>query len=463
MKNTLIPENYEVIEELGLKGLVRIAKDDSQKLVLDCVHKLCLPAKSYGKIVIATLMNGEDSIKLTNYNGSEECKLPIFDIKFGANAIYIKTLKDGGNEVSWCLLDKKLKPVHYVGNFEIVDRRCADSYYIPVRQEFIEVRDEDGNYYNMQLSTGYLEEVRRSKRVEVVEVAPTAYRVDVDTVKNIITAVSNLGKSVNITAIHDVVKFKELFEVLLEKKAKVTSEKATVRGKVEDQIVGYSFSDIRVDLVDKFAELVKNFEYMADAEILIMLYKYVKVTNKDKDINTMELLSKELTSGFTTVVNESDGSYSMKCYFFSNKLFIMVRSKNGRIVTTTYDIGGKAFEEDELRLLEKAYELAGFNAAPVEIVDFDVSKIDTNASHTGKLPRPFSVLKRKEINNVIKSSYYGRIIQIDITELVVGQVRGEMSFTVAVCDDFTYIPKLKSNASTIVTSGKTNNILVMVG
>ena len=464
MDNYSIPKNYRVIEELGLKGIVKVARDGSEKQVAECVYRWCLPAKCYGRIVIATLPAGVDSIKLTNHNGKEACGLPIFNIRFGASCIYIRTQRADNGDAAWCLLNKDFSPVKWLPDFQIIDKTCNNSYYIPINHEYMKVQAADGRIYSVQLATGDSEEIREEEKVKrntVAEYNPTLYDIEVGTKDNSIVAIPNEGPSVNVTRLLNIYNYIDLFEALLGKEAKKGIVNIQVRGKTEE-FAKYTYSNVPVNVAKQFMVLVRRFEYMGDASVTGFLYKYIKATNQE-NVNILECLNKELSNGFTTVLNEKDGYYGVKSYFFTNRLYVLVRNKNGRLVTCAYDISGNAIGQDSLLVLEQAYALGGLNAAKLEVEDFNTNIINCSKGQTGKLPRPLSVKNRKELNNNIKSSYYDRIVQVDLdNKIKLGNDYGNISFTVAICDGFTYMPKSQRNARTMIAKGRTNNILTMV-
>jgi len=469
MENYSVPKNYKVIESNGLKGLVRIAKDGSEKTVVECINKICLPAKSYGKIFIAYLPVGEEqSIRLCNYNGSVACKLPIYNIRFGASSLYIRTINPANNEVSWCLLNKNLIPVRYLGDFEITDRYCNDRYYIPVGHEFMEVTKADGKKYSVELTTGNVEEIKPiiRKRPEVVEVIPTKYDITFDIIKERISATPDVGTEFNVQRLSNLYEHMKLFTLLLGAPAEKLTEHE-IKGSKEKRF-DYKFSNIAKDKAELFFSVVRRFENMGDSESLPLICKHIQ--NKFKSLGVsfdmLTELYKELHTDFYVVKKEKDGNYEVKCYAVGGNIVVLVQNKNGRLVPVVHNIeNSSAFDENDCLVLKSTYQIAGYNSLELKIDNLFVNSVQCTEDQTCKLPRPYSVLKRKELNNTIKSTYYEGLhqVEVDVKVPMLNNTFENISFSIGICDGFCYIPKSQRYAKTVVAKGKTNNILVMLG
>lgn len=465
MERYSVPKNYRVIESNGLLGLVKVAKDGFEKTVLESINKICVPAKSYGKIYIAYMPVGEEqSIILCNYNGKEVCKLPVFNIRLGAGCIYIRTAHPSTKELAWCLLDKDLKAIKYLEDFKITDKYCGTGYYIPVGQGYIEVTNTEGRRYYLELGNGNMEEiitVTPNEKKAAIEIKPTKYDIMIDIRKDMVWAIPDLGEYINITRLNDITKYVKLFALILGAPVMKIQQ-----GKDID--AEYKFKDVPVDVADKFFKLLRRFENMGDISALQYIYKHIQ--NKFRDTNTgynmLTELNKELHLGFKVITREKDGNYEIKCYIVEDNIIVLVQNKNGRLVSVVHNIiNSKLFDDNDRLLINGVYNITGKKSIELIIHEIYLNSMQCNEEQTCKLPRPYSVLHRSEINSGIKNTYYERLNQVEL-DLHIPIKDGsfeEISFNIGICDGFCYVPKVRRYTKTVVDKGRTNNILVLLG
>ena len=465
LDNYSVPKTYRVVKSNGLLGLVKIAKDDSEKTVLECINKICVPAKSYGKIFIAYMPVGdEQSIRLSNYNGKEMCKLPIFNIRFGAGCIYIRTAHPTTQELTWCLIDKNLRAVRYLGDFQITDAYCNNGYYIPIGKGYMEVTTADGKKYYVDLSNGDMEEIviiTPNMKKEVVEAKPTKYDIMLDIRKDLIWAIPDIGKDININRLNNLSEYVKLFAMILG---------APVVKIPQDQGIDadFRFNEVASDVAEAFFKIIKRFENMGDITSLQYICKHIqnKFNEKNAAFSMLTELNRELHEGFKVIIKEKEGNYEVKCYVVEDVIVVLIQNKNGRLVPAVYSISNSGlFDENDRLIINSTYNAIGRSSAELKVHQIYVNTVQCNQEQTGKLPRPYSILNRREVNSNIKDTYYERLhqIELDLHLPITETFFEELALNVGIFDGFCYIPKAKRNTKTVVDKGRTNNILVMLG
>ncbi len=466
---TLIPENYKVfLGTNNLFGIVKISKNGKEDVIIPNFYIKALTARSYNRIYFMCVpVNADDGeVILRSYNGKTQFNGPIFDIKFGSDCIFVKTIEPSSKQISWALINKDLEVVKYLGDFVFSYYNADKDNYIPISgKETVDVMRPNGLRYKLYKKTGELEEcvVYTRKKEEEQELPPEFYDITLNFRKNSIS-INPFDKKTDreIAVINKLESYENLFNELLGVLPQKSSKEVTVGRHTEKEVI-MTYKKIPTNKVEVFISIVRSVKSKDDGIAIIATSKYIKEKNKGITGNDLMLaINKELNSGFTLI--DEHGPENKKFYTkvmkIGSDLIAMIRfSKSNKIVCCMSALGSeKILSDDDLMYVLKYCESKGSKA---EVLKVEVDK--TFSLGYKQVPDNFiprSIANNKDIRGRIKKFDYayknGFVLKAHFSD----DTSKNITLRMILFDDFTYIPKRKTSDKNIVYSSRTNDTFV---
>jgi hypothetical protein len=429
-----LPENYEVKEVAGLRGLVRHGKNGEQ-WILEPVYADILIARCMGKIIIACRypMDYDSGYRLIDSKGNTLINIPIADVLFGDRFLYIRTIRPSSKTIEWCKVNEDFKGGKFLGDFEILGRDPRMPHHIQKDRETIMVRDANGLLKRIYLKTGEIEDEvafatdPQPKKEYVVE----NYRVEINSNTNKVEVydANGRGNSIMTFGIGEIGTYSTIIT----------------------ECLGGNLNMVPKALGDKFLTgVLGRFEYCGNYIGLLAAYQIAK-RNNTKDANELvDLIIKELEAGWADI----GGGYYIKGYVLSGIVIAMVALPQGKITTAVYKIRGEdgIVDVGGVQAIVNAYKSTG-----VKIVRLLVNEAVANDMNIDeiKLMPPYSVVQRKSLASDIKNYTYEQVVYYRMIASVVGLDNasyGNMEFGVLLFKNFGYTSKKKRASDSLVTT-----------
>lgn len=429
-----IPKNYIVTENhSGLKGIVRRDKA-GDKVTWEYLYKFLTISKTYGKILVAHLSTlaearGENWITISNYKKERVVKAKVYDVLFGENFLYIKTVSNVKGTVEWCRVEEGLDKAKFIGEFEVVGRNPRYPHHIPVGTDFIIVKMEDGTTKKLMLHSGNLEDYSIPKPMpKATNKVQPFYRVEIDEVENRLVAYhTETGEELlRSKSIGEIRMYSSVIKALL-----VNPEKA-----------------LRIDVENLF-KFIGKFENYGNALPLIILYEYVKAclpsVTEGEEGYIMPGMLDEIESGWVDI---GDG-VKLSVYFLATGVLALFKSPDGIITSAPYIIeaGSEMFTQDELGALDRAYKKTNSQAAYMSIAEISVESESRDPKNAKDWGLPYSINQRPEFAVDIRDYSYTVCNTFQVKGKVCdiyGAEHGEISIMLGLCRNFYYWSKNKS-------------------
>lgn len=460
-RSDMIPENYEVVQNQNsrLFGVAKKDKTGKLNLIVPCLNISASVARPYNRIFIAfaPMYSDNNSMTLRNYNGNIQLDSNVFDVKFGKDCIYIKTIEPRTGKIAWALLDKDLNVMKYLIDFKFTCQTHDVDYHLPTGRERLEVQGANGQIYHITTKTGELEEYHRYEKKETIkkDIPAECYNVVIDTDTNKIRAIAfPSGTEIGVNVIGDVgspIGLKLVARLLGIESEVVVKDNRALYEKVPAK---------KAELLFSLFRLFKPYESIIN---LLLLANYIISTRGSEDLNLLAEAYKELVNGMTTVSADfKDGRkvYYMSLYMWKDSFYGFVKDRQSRItnlIARAVPGGGLSSEVlDGISDIEAAgykFNIKYLNSKRIKSEETKVTR--------GANPRlSASALNNPTLKGRIAKFTYSTELELTI-DLSVGEKDcGNQSLLIG--DELNYIPKHKSNDKNLVYSGKVNDIYVSV-
>lgn len=452
----IIPENYRAVKDsMGLIGLYKRGKNGQEKLVMPHFFVKMEVARCYNRIMIAYMTSGDNFIILRNYNNTHNTSgMNICDIKFGAHCLYALIYSETENKSNWWLLDKDLRPVKNVGYFEFGDEWCDGDYFKIEKESIVVV--VNGHQKKLVLKTGDIEDVYIYKKREQKVLAPVkSYDLYFDLVKNMITARADNSLSIshNVNGIADLKNYIGLFQVLLGD---------TIES--EDNSIA-SIHYVGKELAEAFIKLIRQFEFMGDISVLLVLTKLYKKKCSD-NLQLIKAIDMELHKD-TCIYENGKDKYNGLVYIASNLLIVVIRNSNGRLTCNMQELKPEWMNEDIVKRIISSYKSTGINVCRLNIDENSVSSLEMNKDAI-KLPIPASIKRRPDIIKDMNSreTSYEEFVKCECKGKIIDAsnniICADYGININLAINLQYIPKKKQGKTNICRHVKINVVYPFV-
>lgn len=470
MAVSLIPENYKVFRgQNNLLGIVKISKNSKEDIIIPSFYVKALTARSYNRIYFMCVPVNADEGEaiLRTYNGKTQFNGPIFDIKFGSDCIYVKTVEPRSNSVSWALVNKDLEPVKYLGDFAFTYYNADKDNYIPLSgKETVEITKPNGVRYKLYKKTGETEEyiVYSAKKKEpVVELPPEFYDIKINCRRNSITLTPSDRKTdLEVAVINNITNYESLFTDLLQVLPEKDSKMVTV-GRHEEKEDTFIYRKVPAAKAEAFSSLVRTVKSKDDGIGIIVTSKYLKEKQSGlSGIALINALNKELNSGFTLLAEDGpDGrKYYVKVMKVGSDLVTLVRfHKSVKVVCNISQLGkDKVVSDEELMYILKYCESKGSKTEVFKVQLDKTFSLGDKAIPDSFIPR--NIANNKDIKGRIKEFDYGYKNGFILKAWFDGNESKKITLRLILFDDFIYVPKRKTSDKNIVYQSRTNDTFI---
>lgn len=457
----MIPDNYEVVQNQNnrLFGVARKDKAGKLNMIVPCLNKSAAVARPYNRIFIAyaPVYSDNNSMTLRNYNGNIQLDSNVFDVKFGKECIYIKTVEPRTGKVAWALLDKDLNILKYLIDFRFTCQTHEVEYYLPNGRERLEVQGANGQIYHLTTKTGELEEYHRyeKKDTTVKQLPAEYYNIIVDTDTNKVRAIAYPGGTeILVNVIGDIgspIGLKLIGKLLdIEcgadiKDGRALYEKVTAK---------------KAELLFSLLRLFKPYEGVIN---LLLLVNYKISTGGNSDGGLLAEVYKELVNGMNTISADfKDGRkvYYMALYTWKGSFYGFVKDRQSRITNVlARAVPGGGLSSDVL----ESIDTMGVDGCKFNIGYVGCARIkgeETKVSRGANPRLSVSALNNPTLKGRIAKFTYSTELKLEVELSVNGKACGKQSLLIG--DELNYIPKHKSNDKNLVYSGKVNDLFVAV-
>lgn len=444
-KNYSIPDNYTIQSNGNLMGIIRKTKG-GVKWLWEPFYSMLLVSKTYGKIMVAYQEpNDTTTIKLSSYNKKDYLRIPIYDILFGENCLWILTDDASGNK-SWCLVADDFKGGNYVGAIEFIGRQESRMpFHIPIGQTYWRIKDTKGKIKRVNLMNGeisedpdYILEKQKEERRILKERPVVEYKAIID----------NNSKKV---------KFYNPWT------NEIAFETVSI-GDIECcqdlilKVLGENLDAVPKHVAEGFAEFTRAFESYFDSTAFRLIYIYLSERHKYNDlIDLMKDLVREVIISKDTNWGADSGWYtddkgdSWKVYFQGVILCVLFRAKESkRINVLTYVITEECtlFTPEELCGLVKSMESSDVKTLKIKLKHVDCESIISDEKEVSKFISPYVLQQRPAMAADVANFKYESIIEYSLQGDIVNssdESFGDIEILVSIGKSFTYRSKKKVN------------------
>ncbi len=419
-----IPNNYVVMNYNGLKGILRRDKK-GDKWLWEPTYKHLIVSKTFGKILVAYLsaISQDDFLKICSYKGDLALQAKVYDVMFGENCLYVKTVRPSTNELEWCKVNEDFKGGTFLGNFEILSRNKAMPFHIPVGTDYVIV-DINGVQKKLMIHTGEFEELKVNKPVvkppeEIINDYNIFVNPDTKTVQLLHSEKNTILKQS--TAVGEVEVYTEIIKAMMGGFEKVPKARA-----------------------EKLITFLSEFEHYGNAIALPVLLEYTKARVSGDVETILDSMIKELQTGWKEIGN----GYSAKVYTSGSIILSLIKSKDNKITVAPYMINGEdgILEVNEVEALVGCYKSTGVKTARLEIKESTLDETITDEEETSNWPSPYSIRQRPSMASDVKDFKYRKVDVFFVKTNVIGKDAknyGDVGFSIGICDSFTYRSKKK--------------------
>lgn len=469
MAVSLIPENYRVFKgQNNLLGIIKISKNSKEDIIIPSFYVKALTARSYNRIYFMCVPVNADEGEaiLRSYNGKTQFNGPIYDIKFGADCIYVKTLEPRNNSISWALVSKDLEVVKYLGDFKFTYYNADKDNYIPISgKETVEITKPNGVRYKLYKKTGETEEyvVYTKKKEPVVELPPEFYDVKINCRRNsIILTPFDKKTDSEIATISNIENYENLFTEFLEVLPEKETKSVTV-GRHEEKELTIKYKKVPTSKIELFINIVRTVRSKDDGIAIIVTSKYIKEKQKDlHGVALMTAINQELNNGFTMIAEDGPDKrkYFVKVMKVGSDLVTMVRFyKSNKIVCTVNQLGkDKVVTDDELMYMLKYCESKNSKTEVFKVALDKTFSLGDKTIPDGFIPR--NIANNKDVKGRIKKFDYEYKNGFILKAWFNGEDVKKITLRMILFDNFIYIPKRKTSDKNIVYQSKTNDTYV---
>lgn len=483
-----VPANYKVETVNGAQGLRRITKKDTQWLYPPQFSTI-LVSKTFGRIMVAyTFGVGDNSFfRLATYNQKPILNMPIYDILFGENCLWVY-IQNSKGDIEWCCVNEDMQGGRFVGDIEFIERDAATSqmpFHIPIGTKYYRIKDSNGSIKRIDLQTGdisddpeYIRKQEREARKKLENTPVDKYVVKFDNEAGRVLFVNKLlNKTVlqsNIFGDFEMVK--DMFIPSLLNLSEDDSKNIQLKREVS----------VSKEIAERFVRVSNMFESFFDCAALVALHRLVltKTNGNLSGEKILELLEDELGYALQDVKG-FDGHYSRRHWYKDNsnnywKIIIVqtvvcVLFKNAqsqRITSMSYPINPNdmVFTAESLTAIVQAIQ--SFDGKPIISVEInDIEKEDSydavddyNSNRRQALwcDKPYVVHQKEKKNAVVGGYKYGTVeirfisataISKDLEQLDDASLKQriqaddsmDFNFAVVLCKNFTYKPTQKTS------------------
>lgn len=465
-----VPSNYVIVEEHGVKGLIRVSNKIKPVVILDKENYFIAVTKSYGRIFLIYRTMVEEAENLENFHLSklnyDEFNGIIVDLKVGENCIYANLFNRQRRALEWVRINKDFQVDVVFGDIVFTDQFLENSMYIPIGVKYLNVIKE-GSPMTLDIENNVLINGTASEVVEKIELRKvrkknekeekksrakndepvykefpmvkrpaeepvTHYEIDIDE-DGVIAGLNakNGFKVIGGSAIGEAIQFSPVI-------------KAMVGGdlKLVDKEVG-----------DVFFDVLGRIEHYGNGLALAVLYRYVSGLWKNSwgektHANVLRKVYDELSTDWEDV-----GGLMMKFYSSGSVIIGMTLNSEGRAVVTPYQImaNDTIIGDVGVEAIRESYVANGEKAARLKVTGHLSMEQDVPADYV----LPTCIGFRKALVKDIKNYTY-ETIRWHCVKLAPEKSNKQFEMCFNIAEKFTYLSKKKVNGKVNKNAIRTN-------
>lgn len=424
-----IPANYVIVDYNGLKGIQRKGKN-GVKWLWEPVYTHLIVSKTFGKILIThrSALSGEDFMRISDYKGDLQIDAPVYDVLFGEDFLYIRTIRPSTGQLEWCKVNNDFKGGLFLGDFEVLTRDMEMPYHVPKGRQFV-IINANGEMKELLLDTGKI----LGKSPEQIE-QPI---VDMPVVPQ-----NKYIPYCNVFINNE----KSTVQLIDPADGRVVRQSIAI-GELEaytpiiSMILG-GLENIPIQRAEKLLNMLSKFEYYGNAIALPVLYQYCKDrSNGDVDI-IIDMMVSELEKDWY----DFGAGFKAKIYTSGSIILTLIHVRDEKILTAPYMIRGEdgILEVCEVEDLVNCYKVTGTKTAQLKITSAVLDYTMTDEEDTKEWETPYSIRQRQSMAVDVKEHKYQKIYVFNIVTNILGRDgvdNGDIYLNVAICDGFTYKSK----------------------
>jgi hypothetical protein len=340
-----IPNNYTVKDCNGLKGLTRAGKS-GEAWLWEPIYTHLIVSKTFGKILIChkSSLSAEDFSRISNYKGELALQLKVYDVLFGENCLYVRTIS-GTGDIGWYMIDESMTKGKFIGDFEIASRNPSMPFHIPVGTESLIIR-VDGKDKRLILHEGEIEDIKTS--------APTAVKAPEEVVTHYNVYINPDNNTVQL--LHP-----ETDKMLVQSNSigELPAYEVIIQGLLGE------YDNVPKERAEKLIQILNEFEYYGNAIALPVLFEYIKARQGGDVDSVLTRIWDELKNGWKAISDD----YKVKAYTSGSIVLVLLKTKTDRITVAPYMIQGAdgILEVNEVEALVGAYKATGIKTTKLEV------------------------------------------------------------------------------------------------
>lgn len=447
-KEFSIPANYSVEQFNGLYG-IRRKTSKGTNWFWDAIYTELIVAKTYGKIMIAHCSsldraNGREYLTLTDYKGGIAFNLPVYDIIFGANFLYVLTDNPQTNAMEWAYVKEGFKGGKFLGSIDFTVRDRDNYNMMPISTTTVNVEVGTGDEKKVRkfdlMKAELCEEETYVVPPKVVAEVVEFCKVNVDMQSGRLVGFNaKTGKPYKrTTAIGEIAAYAPILPILLGDLTAVPAE-----------------------TFDAMVDLISRIENYGNAIILMTLYE--RATNLAAGApkgDILRLMLHDLDTGWSELMLDKE----CKAYISGSMLLVAVKNTNGKAVFTPYDIVENlngALDMNDVEAINTFFEKSGTIQGKLELTKTK----DTQTVIDGDKMLPPYAIRNNPVAAKDVSKYSYEIVKTCVAEMQIngldGKAYGCIELCITLCNNFQYRAKPVGAKAEGLT--RTNLISVAIG
>lgn len=421
-----LPDKYSIINgDEGLLGIGYTGKKGMDVVLLP-KYTSCTVFKALGRVFMAYMENTEEDetpyYVIRNRKGDLETDMPVYDFVACNKALYGRIETNRGIELAQ--FNKELEVVKTFGFLTFADYYTNNgNRVIPNTRQTLDVRDQNNRLCRINMTDNTLEDVisfgsDAGSRVnkEPVEVVVEYWDYVVNITRGTICKTADTGgTSLEVARLTGLENNRKTLTNLFGTEGTPEEVEVPVKRHYETHEL-IKYDEVTPERAGSIDKILKSLNTGETLESVQKLFEYFAGTSN----NLVETVAKFLVDEYACVYESSDttvmnNKYLMKVLIENNKMYILVRSRSGKVTLTIKDR-----PED---LNEGTYnKLVGNSVVYEKEVSYDVGR---------SIPRP-QALKNK--NN----AHYKRALNIKCT--LENENGNTLDLDFMLFDRFTYGP-----------------------
>lgn len=435
-----IPKQYKVIEENGLKGLIRVGPKGN-KLLMEIAFNEIIVGRAYNKILICASMATTNHMLLYTPNGRVALGAKIYDIIFGRDFLYIKTIRPSSGGLEWGLVDKEFAGAKFIGDIEFVDRSSMIPFYTKQGYTSTTVRMGD-KLYILDYVSGELTEIveRNTKEEERVEFCNIYFKLEDDTEEKAnnphncvyLLNTRNNSEILRSTSIGELKHYRDAISNIL--------------GGTEN---------IPIERAKNLVECITMVEKYGNGVFLPVVAEYVsnRLGTDDRDA-LVKHMREELVHGWGKLDEEGN---LCKLYTSGGVGVVLIKMIHGKITVVPFIINRSngVVSEDDIDKIRKCYRKTGCKTVRLELSRVkNIGKTAQFDNYANMLSLPYCVEQRKRMKSQIKNISYRYVEEFEVECKILSKYEyedtndyGTVKFNLVLFNDLIYLNKKRSKFS----------------